>query len=381
MRTINALMLLSACCFFSTTAMCATPPVAQNTVLTLGFDRSSIPARVVVWDKLPLGYDEKDPNKWSGNTLVCQDRADATYGACLTAPIFLSFLVRPTKITLNFTLAGTSTVAALVVEGQKLGPNCTNNGSAEAYNCPNAGFTFTIPAAELKKLKPGGRWTATLKQNLMQWPLNNVCDGNWSNPDVGCTNATLLFTWSAKITFNVTDYGSQQIYLPAFPTSAPVINLNLKTRPGASNGKSVSGSTSLDMCLYDGNNSASNRISLLLQDEGAAAAGRPAGQFSIYRRGGDKAKARDRLDYQVSVINPTTGAMQELTNGKEVVWSETNRRNIQRQVILPGISTPSLCVPAPLTLTTPTFSLADKTAGDYTGTLRIIYTPTTQTAQ
>ncbi|WP_152526647.1 CfaE/CblD family pilus tip adhesin, partial [Serratia fonticola] len=32
----------------------------------------------------------------------------------------------------------------------------------------------------------------------------------------------------------------------------------------------------------------------------------------------------------------------------------------------------------PLTLTTPAFSMADKTAGDYTGTLRIIYTPTTQ---
>ncbi|WP_421081974.1 CfaE/CblD family pilus tip adhesin, partial [Serratia fonticola] len=27
----------------------------------------------------------------------------------------------------------------------------------------------------------------------------------------------------------MTDYGNQQIYLPAFPTSAPVINLNLNT--------------------------------------------------------------------------------------------------------------------------------------------------------
>jgi len=187
--------------------------------------------------------------------------------------------------------------------------------------------------------------------------------------------------WTANLSLNVTDYGNQQIFLPAFPTSAPVINLNLNTRPGASNGKTVSGSSSLDMCLYDGNNSASNRISLLLQDEGGTATGRPAGQFSVYRKGGDKSKAGDRLDYQVSVINPTTGALQNVVNGTEIVWSDTNRRNIQRQVILPGISTPALCVPAPLTLTTPAFSLSDKTAGDYSGTLRIIYTPTTQTAQ
>jgi hypothetical protein len=132
------------------------------------------------------------------------------------------------------------------------------------------------------------------------------------------------------------------------------------------------------MCLYDGNDSASNRISLRLQDEGVTAAGRPAGQFSIYRRGGNKSKASDRLDYQVSVINPTTGASQALSNGTEIIWSDTNRRNIQRQVILPGISKPALCVPAPLTLKTPAFSLSDKTAGDYTGTLRIIFTPTTQ---
>lgn len=119
----------------------------------------------------------------------------------------------------------------------------------------------------------------------MQWPITS-CSGDWSSTAEGCTNVTKLHTWSADIVFNVTDNSNQQIYLPAFPTSAPVVNLNLKTRPGVGSGKSVSGSTSLDVCLYDGNNSASKRISLLFQDEGITAPERADGQFSLYRNGG-----------------------------------------------------------------------------------------------
>ncbi|WP_367303018.1 CfaE/CblD family pilus tip adhesin [Pantoea stewartii] len=36
-------------------------------------------------------------------------------------------------------------------------------------------------------------------------------------------------------------------------------------------------------------------------------------------------------------------------------------------------------MPAPLTLTTPPFRLSDKSSGHYSGKLRIVYTPTTQT--
>lgn len=380
----NLFMLFPVLSVFSTVVMAAAP-TAQNTVLTVGFDLASIPAGVIIWDRLSGGYDESDLPKWGRNSLVCQSRTDSAYGACLTAPVWNAVAVRPTKIKLDFTLAETSTVVTSVIEGRRKGI-CEESGSAEAMG-PCTGvvfFTFMIPDSELKKFNRVGRWTATLKQNLMQWPYGAdaiSCGGGTNDPAVGCVGATKLHEWSAKITLDVTDRGNQQIYLPAFPTSAPVINLNLKTRPGASSGKNVSGSTRLDMCLYDGNDSASNHISLLLQDDGSAPEGRPEGQFSIYRRGGDKGKERDRLDYQVSVLNPTTGAMQKLVNEQEVKWSDTNRRNIQRLVVLPGSSKTALCVPAPLTLTTPEFSLANKTAGDYTGTLRIIYTPTTQTAQ
>ncbi|MEB7886708.1 CfaE/CblD family pilus tip adhesin [Serratia fonticola] len=174
---------------------------------------------------------------------------------------------------------------------------------------------------------------------------------------------------------------SPQIYFPGNMVAAPKVDLNISNRPGSQKNTNASGHTSLDMCLYDGNNSSSSRISLRFMDEGASAPGRVAGRFSVYLQDGNKALATNRLDYRLSVINPTTGAMQDVDNEKEIIWTDTNRRNIQREVILPGVPGVSLCVPAPLTLVTPAFLLADKKAGRYTGKLRIIYTPTTQTAQ
>jgi hypothetical protein len=194
----------------------------------------------------------------------------------------------------------------------------------------------------------------------------------------GSTNST---DWgelvlSGQNIINISTYNST-IFFPTSSFSTPIINLDFSHRPGSQ--KNVSGRASLDMCLYDGNNSSSSRVSLRFQDDGVS--GRPTGQFSLYLEGKDKSKAENRLDYQVSVLNPTTGAQQNVVNGSEIIWDGVNQRNMQRQVILPGIPGVSLCVPAPITLATLPFILADKTAGRYTGTLRIIYTPSTQTAQ
>ncbi|MGK9616956.1 CfaE/CblD family pilus tip adhesin, partial [Salmonella enterica subsp. enterica] len=57
--------------------------------------------------------------------------------------------------------------------------------------------------------------------------------------------------------------------------------------------------------------------------------------------------------------------------------SGTNK-GVLRRVVLPGQRNSVLCVPAPMELITPSFTLSSKTAGRYRGTLRIIYTPTTQ---
>lgn len=112
------------------------------------------------------------------------------------------------------------------------------------------------------------------------------------------------------------DPGNQQIYLPAFPHSTPVVNLNLTNFPGRPGGSEIKGENSLDMCLYDGNNSTSTRAFLRFEDDGLDATGRAEGAFSIRRRGGSQTDPRDRLDYQVLVTNPTTGATEVAANGK-----------------------------------------------------------------
>lgn len=349
-------------------------PVNQNTVVNQAIDRMALPEKIFIWNNVFGGSsDGCDGSKLDCknndmfNSLLCMSDTGVSTGAC-PSKLFWGSLGSNAQLTLRFTHSQGQTKELKVTSIKEL----TEFPSWEpAMPLADKGFTTFIPSSELNKLSIAGVWRAKLTMKVSAWDnCPDTVNGCW-----GMYRAL----WSADITLTVRDDSNQQIYLPAFPTSNPVINLNLNTRPGASSGNSVSGRTSLDMCLYDGNDSASNRISLLLRDEGATAAGRPAGQFSIYRRGGDKSKASDRLDYQVSVINPTTGAAQQLANGSEITWSDTNRRNIQRLVILPGVSTPALCVPAPLTLTTPAFSMADKTAGDYTGTLRIIYTPSTQT--
>jgi hypothetical protein len=354
-------------------------PQAQNTTINMTFDRTSLPENIYIWDQVFGGSTDSGEcstatncnGKDTINSLMCYSTTDPTNGACQVKLWWWDSASNDfsKNLRLRFTHSNGKTKDLLVTSIKGSGKY---SSWVSGIALGSKGFSTFISASELSKLSDTGVWRAELKMQVRAWD-----DCRVTAP--GCSGI-FRAAWQASLTLNVTDDSNQQIYLPAFPTSAPSINLNLNTRPGAGSGKNVSGSTSLDMCLYDGNNSASNRISLLLQDEGATAPERIAGQFSLYRRGGNTAKASDRLDYQVSVINPTTGARQDISNGTEIVWSDTNRRNIQRLVVLPGGGAPTLCVPAPLTLTTPAFAMADKTAGDYTGKLRIIYTPTTQTA-
>jgi len=164
-----------------------------------------------------------------------------------------------------------------------------------------------------------------------------------------------------------------QIYFPEYPSGSPRVNLMLqKATPS-----SMEGIRTLSMCLYDGDDASSSRTTLTLMDEGSPAPGRPPGQFSVYRLGGDKTAQTDRVDYQVSIINPTTGAPEHVSQGNAIVWSGTDKRAVQQLVSLPGIPGLSHCLPAPLTLQTPAFGIGDKSAGRYSGQLKIIYRPST----
>lgn len=346
------------------------PPVSTNSTLKVKYDRQAVPSSLVIWDNLSGGYDSTDAQKWARNALVCLSSTDTSNGACRTSPVWWSSGdASDINVPLKFTLDGTGKTVVLVVTAVHI--PC--RGCTTKYPASNAVintqinsetlFTYSITQSQLSKLNQPGVWKATLKQNLWQWDPRQY-----------------LNSWTANIVLTVTDMNNQQIYFPAFPYSSPKVDLNLSNRPGTGKNSTASGIASLDMCLYDGSNSSSNRVNMTFRDEGASATGRADGLFSVYLNGADKSQASNRLDYQVSVINPTTGASQTISNGSEISWTGTNQRNILRQVVLPGLSNVSLCVPAPIKLTLPVFNLSDKVAGHYTGKLTIIYTPSTQSS-
>lgn len=351
-------------CLLSALSLCfvlpanAAFPTTETTAFSATYDASSVPSSLYIWDAQTKGSGSEAKNV----AMVCQSTTDTTHGACPDSPVWASAMADG-KLTLRFVQDYTNAQRDIVVSNRRWngGPNrpVWNTIHSQAQIAPV--FFYFISQADLRDLT-GGVWRATLIMNY----YNN--------------NTSLGTTWTANIVLTVTDLNSQQLYFPEFPYAAPQVDLNLSNRPGTANNHSASGSVSLDMCLYDGSNGTSERIDILFQDEGSDAPGRPDGMFSVYRMGGNKSSQADRLDYQVSVIDPTTGTSQTVSNGKEISWSNTNRRNILRQVVLPGRSGVSLCVPAPITLTTPVFALADKAAGRYTGRLKIIYTPSTQSS-
>ncbi|MBF4114185.1 CfaE/CblD family pilus tip adhesin [Enterobacter cloacae] len=354
------------------------PPMNRSTNLTVEFDKSSLPTSLIIWNALSGGQDDTDGQKWGRNTLTCLSTTDTTYGSCETTSAWMypapggnrstvSLMFRllggDNQVVLNITPMHTVSFLSGAYAG-----SIYNNYASLAFGFDNSTvvtnkFTYSIPQSELAKLSSPGTWTATLKQNLKSW------NGG---------GGTIINNWSADIALTLTDLKSQQVYFPKFPYSTPLVNLNLSNHPGTQNTQSASGHSVLDMCLYDGKNSTSAQVNMIFSDEGETAPGRPSGFFSVYRNGADKSQAANRIDYQLSVLNPTSGQSQIINNGTEILWKNTNERRIQRQVIIPGIAGVSLCVPAPLTFATPQLRFADKTAGAYSGKLTVIYTPSTQ---
>ncbi|MFH7926093.1 CfaE/CblD family pilus tip adhesin [Enterobacter roggenkampii] len=362
-------------------------PAGRNSSVGISFDRMAPPARFDIWFHESGGYDPADPQKWGRNTLTCESRIDTTNGACMNAPIWATANPAASHaINLRFTHALTSKTVDIKVYGDHymfMSGSVRNYASYVTTGNDDLGawngepyFDFYIVKSELDKLTLPGIWTATLKQNLRQWGSAD-CGGDWNDGNVGCPGYLTLAKWQANIRIEVVDPGNQQIYLPAFPHSTPIVNLNLTNFPGRPGGSEIQGENTLDMCLYDGKNSTSTRAYLRFEDDGLPSAGRAEGAFSIRRRGGSQTDERDRLDYRVSVTNPITGATETVSNGKTVVWQGTNDPQYLRQVVLPGGRESVLCIPAPIILKTPAFAASSKNAGDYTGTLRVIYTPST----
>lgn len=88
---ITRLLILLLACICIAEAQ-AGSPAGRNTSVAFAFDRQSPPARLDIWLHESGGYDSSDPQKWGRNTLTCQSRTDTTYGACMTAPVWLSLI-------------------------------------------------------------------------------------------------------------------------------------------------------------------------------------------------------------------------------------------------------------------------------------------------
>ncbi|KJX01580.1 hypothetical protein RZ87_02420 [Enterobacter roggenkampii] len=209
-------------------------------------------------------------------------------------------------------------------------------------------------------------------------PIGGVWEGVLKLQERDANNQKLA-TVILNVTFNITDTNHIDIYFPEFGTAAPLVPLNIHPTSGANPTPGGQDVTNLDMCLYDGFNVNSSKYEVLLEDGNHhTPAGRPMGWFSVYRDGGDENQPRDRIDYQVRMNNPETDAMMNVRNGELITWNAVNTHRV-RPVRLPSISYPVLCAPTPLELRVNKFATADKNAGQYHGTLRVTFTPTTTT--
>lgn len=228
-------------------------PAGRNSSVGISFDRMAPPARFDIWFHESGGYDPADPQKWGRNTLTCESRTDTTNGACMNAPVWFSANpAAPYAINLRFTHALTSKTVDIKVYGDHymfinnrvfIFASFVTGGTVDlpAWN-REPYFDFYIVKSELDKLALPGIWTATLKQNLRQWGSAD-CGGNFNDVNVGCPGYLTIAKWQANIRIEVVDPGNQQIYLPAFPHSTPIVNLNLTNFPGRPGGSEIQGKT------------------------------------------------------------------------------------------------------------------------------------------
>ncbi|WP_312235957.1 CfaE/CblD family pilus tip adhesin [Stenotrophomonas sp.] len=210
------------------------------------------------------------------------------------------------------------------------------------------GAALLIHGDELEKLV-AGRWDAVLQLNLRADPAGPVL-------------ATYTFTFDLTIT----DHNNAAIYFPLFDQVTPHVGLNIDYNPIHSP-PSIGGSAGLDMCLYDGLGSQSPYLEVNIRDDGAPAPGRPAGMYSVWRKGGSGDEG-ERLDYDITL--DYGGAMLPMLNVRTERLPGIDTAQL-RLVVLPGMTQPVYCVPTPLTLRTPRVPASSKAQGYYEGKLRI----------
>ncbi|KVN24864.1 pilin protein [Burkholderia pyrrocinia] len=355
----------------------AQQPADRNDTVEATLDRGAPQGDVMIFNSASGGYDTADYKRWGRNSWTCKSATATTTGACATEP---SWIVAgdSTTIRLAFKEEKTGATTVLNLHGKSVYSrhlDCSGNAAPEVMSiartpiemaqssfvssCPNTGWDgrklfVKIPAAELKNLPSGGTWKANLQLNLKLWST--------------ATSPPTIAVFKAAIKLNVTDKNNIQIYLPEFTSATPVVDLKLRTLP---NGSRISGTSNVDMCLYDGYNAQSTWFDVSASD-GLTIDRRDKGSYSVLL---DKDKSGDyasRIDYNASLTY--AGQKIALPNNETVRLQGVNN-SAGRSVSLPGISVPVVCTPTPLTLATPEVQSAFKRPGKYSNKLTITFTP------
>ncbi|KVU28277.1 pilin protein [Burkholderia ubonensis] len=354
-------------------------PANRNDTVEATLDRGTAQAAVKIFDKASGGYDTNDARKWGRNSWTCESATDSATGACPTDPVW-TVSGDSTAIKLKFREEKTGATAVLNLEGVKhhtRHADCSGKEISEARSqsrfavqaailmgmgCSSSdrafdgtAVTVTIPSEELKNIPTGGIWKANLLLNLRQWT------------DAGIPRPTIA-VFKAAIKLNVTDKNNIQVYLPEFTNATPVVDLKLRTLP---NGSRLSGTSNVDMCLYDGYNSQSTWFDVTASD-GFTIDRRDKGSYSVLLESDKSGAYASRIDYNASLTY--AGKKIALPNNETVRLQGVNN-SAGRTVSLPGIPVPVVCTPTPLTLETPEFQSVWKRPGKYSNKLTITFTP------
>ncbi|WP_329848581.1 CfaE/CblD family pilus tip adhesin [Stenotrophomonas sepilia] len=337
-------------------------PTDETRRVTESWDRSAVPAEVVLWSPMTLlAFQEGPDSPYEVSHLVCLSDTDASRGRC---PVIGNPEARGNALPVWFYMTDQRTglrteIHALGYIKRPLnGPNCSSDHWGSLIypiwsSVPDVcrplisggiGVSLAIRSSELKRLVAGA-WAGRIELQLRQ-----------------TRGGPLLATYAFDLAFTVTDYDAISIYFPAFDTIAPLVNMDLRYDPIK---QMVGGRKQLEMCLYDGLGSQSEFLGVTVRDSGPRPP--PGSDFAVWHRDGGS-DDRQRLDYHVSLNYG--GRDIRMRHGVEELLHGIESAEL-RLVMLPGISQPVYCVPTPLTLLTPPTPIASKRPGLYEGELTV----------
>ena len=293
----------------------------------------------------------------SGTTLLCLSASSSENGRCSTTDM-QGASGNETDIPLEFKEERTKVVFTLnlrAVKGQSFStPECQQKPEilmdiasrglsgdiCDKTPRDSAAFKVYLPAAQINKLPVGGKWVAYFKSNLT-------------------SRKGSLFVHNAHITININDAGRNDIYFPAFGSSAPAVKLDFTNTPSDS-GMLLSAQQLVDICLYDGFNLYSQgfRISFSGSDDST---------FDLLRVNGHNTPAdKITMDLQYSML---PGNWQEVLPSS-VFLVDTSGDYLT--VNLPGLNGPVVCKITTLKILVPAFERVKKNAGLYKGVITVL---------